>query len=95
MIPIGIKERTEVFENVRKAVAKKIFAPSFDGANWSDLVKARRQQILAADTVEELESEIRDLLAQLKIKPHYFLPSEPAEDSSAVFYRSHVSARAS
>ncbi len=67
MIPLGIKERTEVFENVRKAVAKKIFAPGFDPAAWASLVEARREQIFKTDTVEEFEREVRDLLAQLKI----------------------------
>lgn len=95
MIPIGVKERTEVFENVRKAVARKIFAPSFDGANWSDLVKARRHQILAADMIEELESEIRDLLAQLKISHITFfhrslLKIPPQYSIGATFQREHV-----
>ena len=67
MIPLGIKERTEVFENVRKAVAKKIYAPGFDPKEWARLCETRREQILKADTVEEFECEIRDLLAQLKI----------------------------
>ena len=67
MIPLGIKERAEVFENVRNAVAKKIFAPGFDPAAWASMVEARREQILKADSVEEFEREVRDLLAQLKI----------------------------
>ncbi|MGH9451635.1 MAG: hypothetical protein ACRD11_14045 [Terriglobia bacterium] len=55
MIPLGIKERTEVFENVRKAVAKKLFAPGFDPAAWASLAEARQQQVLKADTMEEIE----------------------------------------
>jgi carboxyl-terminal processing protease len=67
MIPLGLKERTEVFENVRKAVAKKIFAPGFDPKDWARLCQAHREGILAADTVEEFEAEMRALLAELKI----------------------------
>lgn len=67
MIPLGLKERTEVFEHVRKAVAKKIFAPGFDPNEWVRLCEAHRDKILAADTVEEFEAEVRALLAELKI----------------------------
>ncbi|HEV2418032.1 MAG TPA: S41 family peptidase [Terriglobia bacterium] len=75
MIPLGIKERTEVFENVRKAVSKKIFAPSFDPKEWARLCETRREQILKADTVEEFEREVRELLAQLKISHITFFHS--------------------
>ncbi|MGH9342422.1 MAG: S41 family peptidase, partial [Terriglobia bacterium] len=61
------KERTEVFENVRKAVAKKIFAPGFDPKEWVRLCEAHRERILAVETVEEFEAEVRALLAELKI----------------------------
>jgi hypothetical protein len=84
MIPIGIKERREAFDNVCKAVAKKIFAPSFGLARWAALIEEHRDRILAAETVERFEAEVRELLARLnishvtffhqsllKIPPHY------------------------
>jgi len=67
MIPITLKQRTEVFGNVEKAVPKKIFAPAFDAAKWKALVDAYRQRILAAESVEAFEGEIQKLIAELKI----------------------------
>ncbi|MGH9402318.1 MAG: hypothetical protein ACRD2P_09440, partial [Terriglobia bacterium] len=99
MIPIGVKERTEVFDNVRRAVAKKIFAPSFDGVKWADLAKARREQILAADTVEQFEAEVRTLLAELKISHITFfhrslLKIPPQYAIGATFQREQVNGAA-
>ncbi|HEV2500708.1 MAG TPA: S41 family peptidase [Terriglobia bacterium] len=99
MIPLGIKERTEVFENVSKAVAKKLFAPGFDPATWASLVGARREQILKADTVEEFEREVRDLLAQLKISHITFfhrslLKIPPQYAIGATFQREQVNGAA-
>lgn len=99
MIPLGLKERTEVFENVRKAVAKKIFAPGFDPAAWAAMVEARREQILKADTVEEFEREVRDLLAQLKISHITFfhrslLKIPPQYAIGATFQREQVNGAA-
>ncbi|MGH9444209.1 MAG: hypothetical protein ACRD3O_00460 [Terriglobia bacterium] len=99
MIPLGLKERTEVFENVRKAVAKKIFAPGFDPKEWARLCEARREQILAADTVEEFERDVRDLLAQLKISHitffhHSLLKIPPQYAIGATFQREQVNGAA-
>jgi carboxyl-terminal processing protease len=95
MIPIAIKERTEVFENVRKAVAKKIFAPGFDPNGWARLSEARRERILAGDTVEEFEGEVRALLAELKISHITFfhrslLKIPPQYAIGATFQREQV-----
>lgn len=99
MIPLGLKERSEVFENVRKAVAKKIFAPGFDPAAWASMVEARREQILRAVTVEEFEREVRDLLAQLKISHITFFHSSllnipPQYAIGATFQREQVNGAA-
>jgi len=67
MIPITLKQRTEVFGNVVKVVPKKIFAPAFDATKWKALVDANRQRILDADSVETFESEVQKLIAELKI----------------------------
>src|SRR5579872_2489883 len=67
MIPITLKQRTEVFGNVVKVVPKKIFAPAFDATKWKALVDANRQRILEADSVETFESEVQKLIAELKI----------------------------
>lgn len=99
MVPLGLKERTEVFENVRKAVAKKIFAPGFDPAAWASMAETRREQILKADTVEEFEREVRELLAQLKISHitffhHSLLKIPPQYAIGATFQREQVNGAA-
>ncbi|HVB55121.1 MAG TPA: S41 family peptidase, partial [Candidatus Acidoferrales bacterium] len=66
MIPIGLKERTEVLDKVADLTAKRLFAPSFDKKKWAELVESRREQILATETVDEFESAVRELLAELK-----------------------------
>jgi carboxyl-terminal processing protease len=95
MIPLGLKERTEVFENVRKAVAKKLFAPGFDPKQWAQICEAHRERILAADTVEEFEAEVRALLAELKISHitffhHSLLKIPPQYAIGATFQREQV-----
>jgi carboxyl-terminal processing protease len=95
MIPIGLKERTEVFENTRKTVAKKIFAPGFDPAAWAALCEAQRERILVADTVEQFEARVRDLLAHLKISHVTFfhqslLKIPPQYAIGATFQREQV-----
>src|SRR6185312_14384301 len=67
MIPIGLKERTKVFERVSDLIAKRLFAPSFDAEKWAELVASHRQHILAQETVEQFEDAVRDLLSQLRL----------------------------
>lgn len=67
MIPIGLKDRTQVFNRVADLTAKRLFAPSFDKNKWAELVSSRRQQILAKETVGEFEAGVRDMLGELKI----------------------------
>ena len=38
-----LKQRTQVFANVEKTVARKTFAPAFDAAKWKALVEGNRQ----------------------------------------------------
>jgi len=95
MIPIGIQERTELFENVRKAVAKKIFAPGFDAKEWARLCDAHRELILSADNVEQFEAEVRALLGELKISHITFfhqslLKIPPQYAIGATFQREQV-----
>ncbi len=66
MIPIGLKERTEVFDNVVKLTAARMAAPSFDPAKWRVQADSRRELILAAGTSEDLEGAIRKLFSEVK-----------------------------
>ncbi|MFZ0964239.1 MAG: S41 family peptidase [Terriglobia bacterium] len=72
MISMTLKQRTEVFANVEKTVARKIFAPAFDAEKWKAVVDGNRQRILEADTVEAFEGEIQKLIAELKISHMVF-----------------------
>lgn len=67
MIPIGLNERTEVFDKVADLTAKRLFAPGFNRADWIAAVESHRDRILKCETVEEFEGAVRDLLAELKI----------------------------
>jgi carboxyl-terminal processing protease len=66
MMTIPQKDREQILNKVDRLVRKKHFNPALNGANWSELVEERRPRILAAETVEGLESEISSLLSRLK-----------------------------
>jgi C-terminal processing protease CtpA/Prc len=72
MIPLTLKQRTEVLANVEKTVPRKIFAPAFNLAKWKALVQDNRQRILGADTVETFEGEIQKVIADMKISHMVF-----------------------
>lgn len=94
MIPITLKQRTEVLANVERTVTRKIFAPTFDGAKWRTMVKANRQRIPEAESVGAFESEIQKVIAELKISHmaffhHSFLKIPPNYSIGATF-QAHV-----
>jgi hypothetical protein len=55
-----------ILTKVSRLVEKKHFNPGLNGANWPELVARQKAKILEAETVERLETEIQDLLAELK-----------------------------
>jgi len=60
------KDREAILNKVDHLVQRKHFDPSLNGANWRELVEDWRPRILAADTVEGLETQISALLSRLK-----------------------------
>src|SRR5215467_978928 len=66
MNTIDRKNREKLLNKISELVQKKHFNPSLNAANWPELVESHRRKILEADTVELLEQEIQDLLAELK-----------------------------
>jgi len=50
-----------------------------NGANWEELSKARRDQILRSNTDDEFEKQIQDLLAELKTSHTGFRHSKSAK----------------
>jgi len=58
------KER--MYSRVCELVTRKHFDPGMNGANWEELSKTRKDQILRSNSDEEFEKQIQDLLSELK-----------------------------
>ena len=63
---LDAKAREKIYARVCELVQRKHFDPGMNGANWEELSKARRDQILRSNTDEGFEKQIQDLLAELK-----------------------------
>jgi len=89
-IPLNIRQN--VFDKVCHLVEKKHFNPGLNGASWPALVESRKARILDAETIERYETEVQDLLAELKTSHtgffHKSLRKVPARFSiNATFQR--------
>ena len=71
--------KEKVYSRVCELVARKHFDPGMNGANWEELSKARRDQILRSTNDEEFEKQIQDLLAELKTSHTGFRHSKSAK----------------
>ncbi len=58
--------KEKIYSRVCELVTRKHFDPGMNGANWEELSKARRDQILRSSSDEEFEKQIQDLLSELK-----------------------------
>ena len=58
--------KEKIYSRVCELVARKHFDPGMNGANWEELSKARKDQILRSSSDEEFEKQIQDLLSELK-----------------------------
>src|SRR5713226_4325625 len=63
---LDLQTREKIYSRVCELVARKHFDPGMNGANWEELSKARKDQILRSSTDEEFEKQIQDLLGELK-----------------------------
>ena len=84
--------REKIFSRVCDLVAQKHFDPHWDGVNWPELAKARKDEILQSATDENFEKQMQDLLNELKTSHtgfrHSKSPSLPARHViSATFMR--------
>ncbi len=66
MNTITPNDRGKLLNKVCDLVQRKHFNPSLNGGNWPELVESHRGRIVKADTIEEVESEIQNLLSELK-----------------------------
>jgi C-terminal processing protease CtpA/Prc len=71
--------KEKVYSRVCGLVARRHFDPGMNGANWEELSKARRDQILRSASDEEFEKHIQDLLAELKTSHTGFRHSKSAK----------------
>ena len=63
---LDAQAKEKIYSRVCELVTRKHFDPGMNGANWEELSKARRGQILQSASDEEFEKQIQDLLAELK-----------------------------
>jgi len=84
--------REKIYSRVCELVARKHFDPAMNGANWEELSKTRKDQILRSDSDEEFEKKIQELLNELKTSHtgfrHSKSPNVPGRHAiSATFMR--------
>ena len=60
------RTREKIYSRVCELVARKHFDPGMNGANWEELSKIRKDQILRSTSDEEFEKQIQELLNELK-----------------------------
>jgi len=63
---LDMQTKEKVYSRVCELVTRKHFDPGMNGANWEELCKTRKDQILRSSTDEEFEKQIQDLLSELK-----------------------------
>lgn len=63
---LDAQAKEKIYDRVCDLVARKHVDPGMSGANWAELSRARRDQILRSASDEEYEKQIQDLLGELK-----------------------------
>jgi hypothetical protein len=63
---LDFQTKEKIYSRVCELVARKHFDPGMNGANWEELSKGRKNQILRSNSNEEFEKQIQDLLNELK-----------------------------
>src|SRR5437660_2951967 len=76
---LDLQTKEKIYSRVSELVTRKHFDPGMNGANWEELSKARRGQILQSASDEEFEKQIQDLLAELKTSHTGFRHSKSAK----------------
>lgn len=76
---LDAQAKEKIYSKVCDLVTRKHFDPGMNGANWEELSKARRDQILQSPNDEKFEKQIQDLLAELKTSHTGFRHSKSAK----------------
>ena len=60
------QDRETILRKVSELVTKKHFNPGLNGADWPAILEARKTRILKSERPEDFETEVHDLVSQLK-----------------------------
>ena len=63
---LDIQSRETIYARVCELVTRKHFDPGMNGADWATLASTRKDQILRSGNDEEFETQIQELLSELK-----------------------------
>src|SRR5712671_792843 len=63
---LDAQTKEKIYGRVFELVTRKHFDPGMNGANWEELSKTRKDQILRSSSDEEFEKQMQDLLNELK-----------------------------
>jgi carboxyl-terminal processing protease len=63
---LDLQTKEKIYSRVCELVRRKHFDPGMNGANWEELSKIRKDQILQTSTNEEFEKQVQDSLSELK-----------------------------
>src|SRR5258708_5377395 len=88
-------DREAILQRVSRLVQKRHFNPSFAGANWATILESRKSRVLDAQSPDVFESEMHDLVTQLKTTHTGFFHKDarriPARHAiNATFHRQTV-----
>src|SRR3989442_5791936 len=89
---LDLQTREKIYSRVCDLVTRKHFDPGMNGANWEELSKTRKDQILRSGSDDEFEKQIQELLNELKTSHtgfrHSKSPNVPGRHAiSATFMR--------
>jgi carboxyl-terminal processing protease len=63
---LDFQTKEKIYSRVSELVTRKHFDPGMNGANWEELSKNKKDQILQSTSDEEFENQIQGLLSELK-----------------------------
>jgi len=91
-------DREAILQKVSRLVQEKHFNPSFAGANWATILESRKSRVLDAESPDVFESEMHDLVTQLKTTHTGFFHKDarriPARHAiNATFHRQTVNGK--
>jgi len=91
-------DREAILQRVSRLVQKRHFDPSFAGANWATILENRKSRVLDAESPDVFESEMHDLVTQLKTTHTGFFHKDarriPARHAiNATFHRQTVNGK--